>query len=229
MKKGQISTILLILALVGGGLNLYYRYYWLPKKQRPAFEVFDVRTFNDLEPMTIVHYQIKNVGGSTAHEVLTSVAPIDGNASLPAYFTNISVGESVSVNRRIPLGQYTRLKIGVICLEFEKAKYYTVEPNVKPEPPSRPDFLVYNLSITTITEGNQTLVKAVFWVMNIGGEPAHSVNVSVMDGGYAIIPTLSVGMPMRLTFDLEALLQVVDVEVSCEEGVRQTYFLREYR
>ncbi len=228
MKKGQISTILLILALIGGGINLYYRYYWLPRSQRPAFEVFDVRAFNDLEPMTIVHYQIRNVGGSTAHEVLTSVAPVDGNASLPAYFQNISVGEAVSVNRRIPLGQYTKLKIGIICLEFQKAKYYTVEPDVKPEPPPSPDFLVYNLSIITVGEGNQTSNRAVFWIMNIGGSTAHRVNVFLAEGGYTVIPTLSVGIPMRLIIDLRSLPQVVDVEVSCEEGVRQTYFLREY-
>lgn len=229
MKKGQINTIFLILALIGGVINLY-RYYSVQGGKKPDFEIFDVRTFNDLEPMTIVHYQIRNVGRSTAHEVLTSVSAIGGNETPPALFANLSIGKAVSVNRKISPGDYTQLRVGVICREFEKAKYYNVETDLGPEPPQRPDFIVYNLTLGSTSDDNQTSNRATFWIMNIGGLTAHNVDISLKDGSGTLIYVIPPGGSAKLSLDSGSLTwEGVVVEISCDEGVEQNYFLVEYR
>jgi len=228
MKKGQLGTILLLMALVGGAVNLY-RYYVIQGSKKPAFEVFDVRTFNDLEPMTIVHYQIRNVGDLTAHDVLTSVSTIGGNETPPAFFDNLSIGEAVSVNRKVPLGRYAKLRVGVLCRELRKAIYYAVEPDLEPDPPPNPDFIVYNLTLASVEEDNQTIAQATFWIMNIGGSAAHDVNVSVAEGPSTLVPLLPPGESKRLFMGpILITWGGLDIEIACKEGVKQIYHLIEY-
>ena len=60
MKKGQINTIIFVLVLIIGiALNIFRFFPYFGVKE-PSFEVFDVRLYDDLDPVTIVHYQIKN-------------------------------------------------------------------------------------------------------------------------------------------------------------------------
>lgn len=229
MKKRQINTILLVLAIIGGVAINLYRYYSLKGGKKPEFEVFDVRTFSDLEPMTIVHYQIKNVGRSTAHDVLTSVSPIGGNETPPAFFANLSIGKTASVNREIPLGDYAQLRVGVICREFEKAKYYNVEPDLRPDPSPKPDFIVYNLTLSSTSEDNQTSIRAIFWLMNVGGSTAHNVVVSLEDGSSTTVYAIPQEESVKISLDTRSITwEGVFVEVSCDEGVEQNYFLVEY-
>lgn len=229
MRKGQINTIILItIIIVGIVLNLY-RFFPSLGTKKPKFEIFDVRTFNDLEPMTIVHYQLKNVGKAVATEVLTSISYTETNQTPPAYFPLLTPGEAVSVNRKIPMGQYVELRIGVVSIELGEPKYYTVKPDLLPEPPPRPDFIVYNLTFTSSPSENQTLKRAVFWIMNIGGFPAHDIKISL----YGIIGTsidlIEPGESKRLSLDLNTITwEGLDVQISCNEGVRQTYFLINY-
>lgn len=230
MTRGQLNTILFIVALVLGGMNLY-RFYlsYRGATRLPEFEVYDVRTYDGLEPRKLVHYRIRNVGASTALEVVTAVSPIGGNYSLPAYFESIPVGESASINRKIHQGDYSELRVSVYSLGFKENKFFTVVPDADPEPPEIPDFIVYNLTLTTLPEDNLTIYRAVFWMMNIGGSPAHGVDVSLAAASRTMIPLLPVEEPMMITLDLESLSwEGVEVEISCDEGVSQKYFLAEY-
>jgi len=229
MKKEHINTIFLILVLVGGIVINVFRFFPDIGIGKPEFEVFDVRTFNDLEPATIVHYQLKNVGRATAHDVLTSVSTVGGNGTSPAFFQTISRGEAVSVNRNIPLGNYEELRIGVLSKEL-KAKYYTVKPDAKPDPPPTPDFIVYNLTITTTSEDNQTINMASFGIMNIGGSAAHNVDLSLEGGSNSSIPLITQGEAKMISIELRTITwKGVGVKVSCNEGIIQTYYLIEYR
>jgi hypothetical protein len=230
VTRGQLNTILFIIALILGGMNLY-RFYlrYREATSLPEFEVYDVRTYVDLEPRTLVHYRIRNVGSSTALKVVTAVSPLDGNESLPAYFERISVGESVSINRKIPSGDYAKLEVGVYSLGFKETKFFTVEPDADPEPQESPDFIVYNLTLTLLPEDNQTIYRSDFWIMNIGGSSAHSVDVSLSPVSKTMIPLLPVEEPTMMTLNLESLSwKGIDVEISCDEGVRQKYMLAEY-
>jgi hypothetical protein len=230
VTRGQLNTILFIIALIVGGMNLY-RFYlrYREATSLPDFEVYDVRTYDGLEPRTLVHYQIRNVGASTALEVVTAVSLLDGNESLPAYFESILVGEAVSINRKIPPDDYTKLGIGVYSLGFKETKFYTVVPDSDPEPPESPDFIVYNLTLTPLLEDNQTIYRSDFWIMNIGGSPSHGVDVSLAPASRKMIPLLPVEEPMMITLNLESLSwEGIDVEISCDEGVRQKYMLAEY-
>jgi hypothetical protein len=229
MKRKQINTIFVILAIAGGVVINFYRFYPLQGGKTPKFEIFDVRTFNDLEPTTIVHYQVRNVGRSEAHEVLTSVSPIEGNESQPAFFATFSIGEVASVNSRISPGDYPQLRVGVICREFRKAKYYNVEPNLKPDPPQKPDFIVYNLTLHSSTEDNITSNRATFWIMNIGGATATDIAVSLEGGTGTSIDSIPPGESMFLSLDPGSIdWEAVIVYISCEEGVEQNYFLIDY-
>lgn len=229
MKKKCINLIIVTLAIVGGlAINLL-RFLPLGRSQRPEFEVFDVRTFSDLESSTIIHYQIKNVGKVVALDLLTSVSAPGGNETPPAFFPSLKPGESASVNRNIPLGDYSELIVGVFCRGLEKSEYFTVEPDVKPEPPQNPDFVVYGLKLTNFTEGNQTGWRADFWIMNIGGSEAHDVIVSVDMRAVTTIGLLSPMEAKELVLVLEMITwQGLDVNISCREGVEQTYYLIEY-
>lgn len=229
MNRKQINTIFLILAIVGGVAINLHRFYSLRGGRKPAFEIFDVRTFNDLEPATIVHYQIRNTGRSEAHEVLTSVSPIGGNESQPAFFATLSRGEAASVNTKIPTGDYTQLRVGVICREFRKAEYKNVEPNLTPDPPLRPDFVVYNLTLHSSTDDNITSIRATFWIMNIGGSTAHDVVVSLEGGTSTSINVIPPGESAFLSLDPGSIdWEAVIVYISCVEGVEQNYFLIDY-
>ena len=98
MKRGQINTIIVVIVLIIGiGLNII-RFFPNIGKKKPSFEIVDVRTFNDLETTTIVHYVIRIIGKTEAFDVLTSVTNNEGNESLPAYFENVTVGGEVSIN-----------------------------------------------------------------------------------------------------------------------------------
>jgi hypothetical protein len=230
VTRGQLNTILFIIALIAGGMNLY-RFYlrYREATSLPEFEVYDVRTYDGLEPRTLVHYQIRNVGASTALEVVTAVSPIDGNYSLPAYFESIPVGEPVSINRKILPGDYTKLRVSVYSLGFKETKFFTVVPDADPKPPESPDFIVYNLTLTALPEDNRTIYRADFGMMNIGGSPAHGVDVSLAPASRTMIPLLPVEEPWMITLDLESLSwEGVDVEISCDEGVSQKYLLAEY-
>jgi len=230
MKRRQINTIFLIIALILVGFNLY-RYYmsWRQSRLLPDFEVSNVRILNNLEPRTIVHYELKNNGSTTANYVITAVSPIDGNDSLPAYFEKVLVGETVSINRKIPLENYTKLKIGVNCLIFSKAKYYIVAPNLEPDIPTIPDFIIYNLSLTPFFKNNITVYNAVFSIMNIGGSPAHNVNISVETASSIIMSVLPENEPSRVTIVLDSLSwEGIEVYITCDEGVRQLYYLEKY-
>ena len=230
MTRGQLNTILFIIALIVGGMNLY-RFYlrYREATSLPEFEVYDVRTYDGLEPRTLVHYRIRNVGGSTALEVVTAVSPLDGNESIPAYFESIPVGESVSINRKIPPGDYAKLGVGVYSLGFKETKFFTVVPDADPEPPESPDFIVYNLTLTPLPEDNQTIYRSDFWMMNIGGSPAHGVDVSLAPASRMMIPLLPIEEPMMMTLNLESLSwKGVDVEISCDESIRQKYMLADY-
>ncbi len=229
MNRKQINTIFVILAIVGGVVINFFRFYPLQGGKRPEFEIFDVRTFNDLEPTTIVHYQVRNAGRSEAHEVLTSVSPIGGNESQPAFFATLSIREVASVNSRIPPGDYLQLRVGVICREFRKAKYYNVETNLRPDPPQKPDFIVYNLTLHSSTEDNITSKRATFCIMNIGGATANDIAVSLEGGTGTSIDSISSGESKFLSLDPGSIdWEAVIVYISCEEGVEQNYFLIDY-
>ena len=230
MKRGQLNTIFLVVAIILAGINLY-RYYlrWQQSTLLPDFEVVNVRTLNNLEPRTIVHYELRNNGSINANYVITAVSPIDGNDSLPAYFEEMSVGDIVSINRKIPLENYTQLKIGVNCMRFSKPKYYTITLNPEPYISAIPDFIVYNLSITPFILNNVTVYNAVFSIMNIGGLPAHNVNVSVEPKSNTAISVLPENEPTRVTMVLDSLSwEGVDVHITCDEGVEQLYYLEKY-
>jgi len=230
MKKRQMNTIFLIIVIILAGFNLY-RYYmsWRQSRLLPDFEISNVRILNDLEPRTIVHYELKNNGSTTANYIITVVSPIDGNDSLPAYFEKLSVGETVSINRKIPHENYTRLKIGVNCFKFSKAKYYIVTPNLEPDISPIPDFIVYDLSLTPIINNNITVYNTVFSIMNIGGSPAHNVNVSVETASSIIMPVLPENEPSRVSMVLSSLAwEGIEVYITCDEGVRQLYYLESY-
>lgn len=230
MKRGQINKIFLIIAIILSGFNLY-RYYMSLSKPRllPDFEVSNVRILNNLELRTIVHYELKNNGSTTADYVITAVSPIDGNDSLPFYFEKLSVGETVSINRKIPLENYTKLKIGVNCLTFSEAKYYIVTPNLEPDVTTIPDFIIYNLSLTTFFKNNITVYNAVFSIMNIGGSPAHNVNISVETASSIIMSVLPENEPSRVNMVLDSLSwEGIEVYITCDEGVKQLYYLEKY-
>lgn len=230
MKRRQINTIFLIIAIIIAGFNLY-RYYLSCSKLRllPDFEVSNVRILNNLEPRTIVHYELKNNGSTTANYVISAVSPIDGNDSLPVYFEKLSVGETVSINRKIAFENYTKLKICVNCLTFSEAKYYIVTPNLEPDIPTIPDFIIYNLSLTPFFKNNITVYKAVFSIMNIGGSPAHNVNISVETASSVIMSVLPENELGRVTMVLNSLSwEGIEVYITCDEGVRQLYYLEKY-
>lgn len=229
MRKGQINTIILITIIIVGVVLNVYRFFPSLGTRKPQFEIFDVRTFNDLEPTTIVHYQVKNVGRVAANEVLTSISFAETNQTPPAYFPSLPPGEAVSVNRKIPLGHYVELQIGVVSIELSKPKYYTVKTDVPPEPPQKPDFIVYNLTFTSLPSNNQTVRRAVFWIMNIGGTVAHEVQVSLYGMIGTTIDLLAPGESKMLPLDLTTITwEGLDVEISCSEGIKQAYFLIEY-
>lgn len=230
MKKKNIKTIFLIIAIILAGFNLY-RYYmsWHQSRLLPDFEVSNVRIFNNLEPKTIVHYELRNNGSTTANYVITEISPIDGNNSLPAYFEKLSVGETVSINRKIPLDNYTKLKIGVNCFTFSKAKYYIVTPNLEPDISTIPDFIIYNLSLTPFFRNNITVYNTVFSIMNIGGSPAHNVNISVETASSIIMSVLPENEPSRVTMVLDSLSwEGIEIYITCKEDVRQLYYLEKY-
>jgi len=230
MKRKQINTIFLIIAIILAGFNLY-RYYmsWHQSRLLPDFEVSNIRIFNNFEPRTIVHYELKNNGSATANYVITAVSPIDGNDSLPAYFEKLSVGETVSINRKISLEDYTNLEIGVNCLTFSEAKYYIVTPDLEPDIPTIPDFIIYNLSLTQFFKNNITIYNAVFSIMNIGGSPAHNVNISVETASSIIMSVLPENEPSRVTMILDVLSwEGIEVYITCDDGVRQLYYLKKY-
>ncbi|MBA7684641.1 hypothetical protein ES703_93047 [subsurface metagenome] len=230
MKRGQINKVFLIIAIILSGFNLY-RYYmsWSKPRLLPDFEVSNVRILNNLELRTIVHYELKNNGSTTADYVITAVSPIDGNDSLPFYFEKLSVGETVSINRKIPLENYTKLKIGVNCLTFSEAKYYMVTPNLEPDVTTIPDFIIYNLSLTTFFKNNITVYNAVFSIMNIGGSPAHKVNISVETASSIIMSVLPENEPSRVNMVLDSLSwEGIEVYITCDEGVKQLYYLEKY-
>jgi hypothetical protein len=230
VNRGQYNTLIFIVLAFMAGYNLY-RYYssWRQASILPEFEVFDVRTLNNLEPTTIVHYQMRNVGKTTAQEVVTAVSPVDGNDSLPAFFESVPVGGTVSVNRKIPPGDYSEVRIGVYCNGFSKTVFYTVEPNVESDPPLTPDFIVYNLSHTDEPEVNTTAHGAIFWIMNIGGSTAHNVNVSIVQGTSFLIPVLRAGDSEEVTVLIDSTSwKGLEVYITCDEGIIQLYLLVEY-
>lgn len=229
MKKGQINTIIFVLVLIFGiALNIF-RFFPNSGVKKPSFEIFDVRMFNDLDPVTIVHYQIRNVGKTEAYEVLTSVSYAGGNESPPAFFANISVGKAVSANRNIPLGRYTELKIGIIHRENRKVNFYTVVPDIKPDPPPTPDFIVYNLTLRSTSDDAMSKNRSIFWIMNIGGSTAHNVNVSLEGGLSTLIPSIQKGESIRVSIEQHTITwEGVDIEIICSEGVRQVYHLIDY-
>lgn len=227
MKREQINVMLLIIALIGVCFNIY-RYYFASIINKPEFIILDIKTFNNLEPLTIVHYRIKNVGNAPAHQVSTMISSINGSKSLPAFFEKIDIGESVSVNLRIKCDQYTQLKVEISCFELGDVKFYDVQATNESEIFFNPDFIVYNLSYRFITQGNQTITEAEFWILNIGS-PAHNINVSLGSSSYSIISYLSHGEAKKIIMNTTSTIWLgIHVDITCDEGVKQTHYLTRY-
>jgi hypothetical protein len=226
MKRDKINIILLIVALIGVGVNVY-RYYLADIINRPEFIILDVRILKGLEPLTIVHYRIKNVGSATAHYVATAVSSINGNYSLPAFFEKIDAGESVSVNLRVPDDNYSQIKVGISCKEFNDVKYYDVQIN-NASKILDPDFIIYNLSYRYIIKNNETITEASFWIMNIGS-PAHNVNITLGIASNISIPVLYQGEKKMIIMNTSSPIWLgIHVEIVCDEGIRQTHYLTRY-
>jgi len=226
MKRDKINIILLIIALIGVSVN-FYRYYLEDIINKPEFIILDVRVFDDLEPLTIIHYRIKNVGRAPAHYVATAVSSIYGNDSLPAFFEKIEAGESVSVNLRVPRENYTQIKVGISCEEFNDVKYYDVHIN-NTSKILDPDFIVYNLSYRYVVKNNKTITEACFWIMNIGS-PAHNINITLGIESNISIPFLNQGEKKMITMNTSSPIWLgIHVEIVCEEGIRQEHYLTRY-
>jgi hypothetical protein len=230
LTRGQLNTVIVVLLLIIGISINVVRFFPDIGKRKPSFEVVDVRTFSDLEPVTIVHYVIRNVGKADAFDVLTSVSNKTGNESLPAFFDEIPVGGAASVNRRLPRGRYTELTVRVLHKDTKKVEEFIVEPDVEANPLPEPDFIAYNLTLYSIAEDNTTINWAMLWVMNIGGSSANDVNVSIDGGGSTALPVLEPGEAEKIILERGAATwEGVDVTVSSDEGLTQVYHITEYR
>ncbi len=230
MTRGQLNTVIVaVLLLIGISINVI-RFFPDIGKGKPSFEVTDVRTFNDLEPVTIVHYVLRNVGKAEAFDVLTSVSNKTGNESLPAFFDEIPVGGGVSVNRRLPQGRYSELTVRVLHRDAKKVEEFVVEPDTEANPMSEPDFIAYNLTLYSVIDDNMTKNMAMLWVMNIGGSAANGVNVSIDGGGGTTLSVLGPGENQRIVLERGAATwDGVDVTVSSDEGALQVYHIAVYR
>jgi hypothetical protein len=230
LTRGQLNTVIVALLLIIGISINVARFFPDIGKRRPSLEVVDVRTFNDLEPVTIVHYVIRNVGKAAAYDVLTSVSGKTGNESLPAFFDEIPVGGASSVNRRLPSGQYPELTVKVLHREAKKVEEFVVEPDVEANPLPEPDFIAYNLTLYSITEDNTTVNWAMLWVVNVGGSSANDVKVSIYGGGNTALPVLEPGEAEKIILERGvATWEGVDVTVYSDEGVTQVYHITEYK
>jgi hypothetical protein len=230
LKRGQINTIIVVIVLIIGiGINII-RFFPNIGKKKPSFEIVDVRTFNELEPTTIVHYVLRNIGKTEAFDVLTSVTNNEGNESLPAYFENVTVGGEVSINRRLPYGSYSELKVGVTHRDSDKIEEFIVEPDVNEYSMTVPDFIAYNLTLYDIIENNVNKKMAMFWVMNIGGIKSNEVNVSIDGGSNTLLSALEPGESHKIILEQGiTILGVVDVSIFSDEGILQVYHITEYR
>ncbi len=230
LTRGQLNTVIIVLLLIIGISINVIRFFPDIGKKEASFEVVDVRTFNDLEPMTTVHYVLRNVGKAEAFDVLTSVSSKNGNESLPAFFEEISIGGEVSVNRRLPHGRYSELIVRVLHRDSKKVEEFIVEPDLGEYSIAAPDFIAYNLTLYKETKDNATINMAKFWVMNIGGSTANGVNVSLDGGDSRFFSTLEPGEPKKVTLDRGAVTWYgVDVTIYSDEGVLQVYHMTEYR
>jgi hypothetical protein len=228
LKRGQLNTVIVvILLIIGIGINII-RFFPNIGKKKPLFEMVDVRTFNDLEPTTIVHYVLRNIGKTEAFDVLTSVTNNEGNESLPAFFENVPVGGEVSINRRLPHGSYSELKIGVLHRDSNEIEEFIVEPDVNEYSMTVPDFIAYNLTLYDIVENNAIKKMAMFWVMNIGGIKSNGVNVSIDGGGNTLLSVLEPGESNKIILEQGiTIMGVVDVSIFSEEGIIQVYYITE--
>lgn len=230
MTRGQLNTVIVVVLLIIGISVNVIRFFPDIGKKKPSFEVVDVRTFNELEPTTIVHYLLRNVGKADAFDVLTSVSTKTGNESLPAFFDEIPVGGRVSVNRRLPQGNYSELVVRVLHRDAKKVEECVVKPNTGGNPMSEPDFIAYNLTLHSTSEGNVTMNWATFWVINIGGSSANGVKVSIDGGGNTTLSVLGPGRSEKIVLERGAATwEGVDVTVSSMEGVLQVYHIAEYK
>ncbi len=230
MTRGQLNTVIVVVLLIIGVSINVVRFFPDIGKRKPSFMVEDVRTFNDLEPVTIVHYVLRNVGKAEALGVLTSVSYKTGNESLPAFFDEIPVGGGVSVNRRLPQGQYSEFVVRVLHRDAKKVEEFVVEPDAEANQMSEPDFIVYNLTLYSVAEDNKTENMAMLWVMNIGGSAANGVSVSIDGGGSTMLPVLEPGEDERVILNRGAAIwEGVDVAISSDEGIMQVYHIAEYK
>jgi hypothetical protein len=222
-------VIVVVLLIIGISINVI-RFFPEIGKKKPSFEVVDVRAFNDLEPTTIVHYLLINIGKAEAFDVLTSVSSKKGNESLPAFFDEIPVGVSVSVNRRLPQGNYSELLVRVLHRDTRKIEEFVVEPNTGGNLMSEPDFIAYNLTLYSTSEDNVTMNWANFWVINIGGSSANGLKVSIDGGGNTTLSVLEPGRSEKILLERGAATwEGVDVTMSSMEGALQVYHIAEIK